>query len=68
MSKRRNTATKSKRAIARDDARAFEAFMAQHNAQRAEQEAEQEREAQLDDEAFAATYLEKLEAALGMGK
>lgn len=66
MSKR--TAIKSKRAIARDDARAFEAFMAQHNAQRAEQEAEKEHEAQLADEAFAAPYLEKLEAALGMGK
>lgn len=64
MAKRSAKHTRSKRAAARDDARAFEAFMMQHNTAQAEREAAEARQAALADEAFADPFLKRMQAAL----
>lgn len=66
MAKRRTKHIQTKRAAAREDARHFEEFMKETNAAQAEREAAEARQAQLEDEAFAQPYIEKMQAQLGM--
>ena len=56
---------KSKRALARDDARRFEEYVKQHNEEVAQREAAEDRDGAAAEE-FAEGFLEKMRRSLGV--
>ena len=65
MSRRSSKRVKSKRALARDDARRFEEYVKQHNEEVAQREAAEDRDGAAAED-FAEGFLAKMRRSLGV--